>query len=89
MNFKNHKPTFLSILSMVGIILGIPFGIYCLSLTGGASLGGVFVFGFAIVLAIILAIDRVLITLIDQKKLSIIEFILTLLLISIYYMYQD
>jgi hypothetical protein len=43
MDLKKYKPTFVSVLAVVGIILGIPFGAYCLTLKGGASLGGILV----------------------------------------------
>ena len=48
MDLKKYKPTFVSVLAVIGIVLGIPFGAYSLTLKGGASLGGVLVFGIVI-----------------------------------------
>lgn len=67
MDLKKYKPTFVSILAFIGIVLGITFGAYCLTLKGGASLGGVLVFGIVIGLAIILAIDRILASFLTLK----------------------
>lgn len=44
MNFKKNNPTFFSVLSIIGISIGIPFGFYGMTLTGGASLAGVVIF---------------------------------------------
>ncbi|MDI9309307.1 MAG: hypothetical protein QM535_03735 [Limnohabitans sp.] len=86
MNLKKYKPTFVAVLAVFGIIFGIPFGAYCLTLTGGASLGGVVVFGIVFVLAILLAFDRLLVSCFDTKKVSIVELVLFTLGLIIYYL---
>ncbi len=73
MNFKKYNPTFFSVISIIGIIVGIPVGIYGLTLTGGASLIGEVILAIVIGLFILLVIDRVLASLFDPKKISIIE----------------
>ncbi|RAR70629.1 hypothetical protein [Flavobacterium aciduliphilum] len=89
MDFKKHKPTFVSVISVIGIILGIPFGAYCLTLKGGASLGGVLVFGIVIALAVLLAIDRILASFFDPKKLSLIEFGMSVICLLIYFTVEN
>ena len=89
MDIKKYKPTFVSVLAVTGIVLGIPFGAYCLTLKGGASLGGVLVFGIVIGLAILLAIDRMLASFFDTKKLSIIEFGMCVICLLIYFAVED
>lgn len=85
MDLKKYKPTFVSVLAVIGIVLGIPFGAYCLTLKGGASLGGVLVFGIVIGLAILLAIDRMLTSFFDAKKLSLIEFGMCVICLLVYF----
>lgn len=68
MDFKKLKPTFGFIMCIIGIVLGIPFGFYCLTLKGGASLGGVFIFGIVIGLTILFAIDTMLVSFLNPKK---------------------
>ena len=89
MDLKKYKPTFVSVISVIGIVLGIPFGAYCLTLKGGASLGGVLVFGIVIGLAILLAIDRMLASFFDTKKLSIIEFGMFVICLLIYFAVEN
>lgn len=89
MNFKKYKPTFLSVIAVAGIILGIPFGIYCTTLTGGASLGAVVVFAIVIGLALLLAVDRILVNSFDPKKLSWVEFFVTLVFLVIFWLRAD
>jgi hypothetical protein len=80
------KPTFFSILSIIAIIVGIPYGIYGLTLKGGASLGGVLILIGVFLAIIILAIDRGIVSKVKPLKLSIIEILLsiTFLVISQY-----
>ena len=85
MDIKKLKPTFFSILSVIGIIIGIPFGLYGLTLSGGASLGGVLILGGVIGLVILLAIDRALASTITPKKLSIYELIISIAFLMIYF----
>jgi hypothetical protein len=89
MDLKKYKPTFVSVLAVVGIILGIPFGAYCLTLKGGASLGGILVFGVVIGLAVLLAIDRMLAPFFDVKKLSLIEFGMLVICLLVYFGTED
>lgn len=89
MNYKNLKPTFASVLSISGIVIGIPFSAYCMTLTGGASLAGVLVFGIVISLAIILAIDRILASFFNPKKLSLIEIVFCTLVLILYLINTD
>jgi hypothetical protein len=89
MNIEKFKPTFVSVLSIIGIVAGIPFGFYCLTLTGGASLGGVIVFGIVIGLAVLLAIDRLLVSFLNPKRLSIIEFGICVICLLIYFATED
>ena len=89
MDIKKLKPTFVSVLSIIGIVLGIPFGAYCLTLNGGASLGGVVVFGIVVALAALLAIDRILASFFNPKKLSLIEFGISVICLIAYYVIQD
>lgn len=89
MDLKKYKPTFVAVIAFIGIVLGIPFGAYCLTLKGGASLGGVLVFGIVIGLAILLAIDRILASFFDTKKLSIIEFGIFVVCLLIYFATED
>jgi hypothetical protein len=89
MDLKKYKLTFVSVLAVVGIILGIPFGAYCLTLKGGASLGGILVFGVVIGLAVLLAIDRMLAPFFDVKKLSLIEFGMLVICLLVYFGTED
>lgn len=84
MNIKKHKPTFLSVVSIIGIIIGIPFGFYGMTLTGGASLTGVVIFAVVIGLFILLVLDRFLVSIFDPKKLSIIELGIFIILLTIF-----
>ncbi|GAA4080012.1 hypothetical protein GCM10022389_27670 [Flavobacterium cheonanense] len=87
--FEKYKPTFVAVIAVIGIVLGIPFGAYCLTLKGGASLGGVLVFGIVIGLAILLAVDRMLASFFDTKKLSIIEFGIFVICLLVYFANED
>ena len=89
MNIEKFKPTFVSVLAIIGIVAGVPFGTYCLTLTGGASLGGVIVFGVVIGLAVLLAIDRMLASSLNPKTLSIIEFGICIICLLIYFVIED
>jgi hypothetical protein len=89
MDLKKYKPTFVSVLAVVGIILGIPFGAYCLTLKGGASLGGILVFGVVIGLVVLLAIDRMLAPFFDVKKLSLIEVGMLVNCLLVYFATED
>lgn len=79
-----EKPTLFSILSIVGIIVGVPFGIYGLTLKGGESLGGTLILVGVFILIIILAIDRGLVSKIKPVKLSIFELLFATVCLTIY-----
>jgi len=73
-NFRN-KPTLFLIIGIFVLFIGIPFGIYGLTLNGGASLGGVLVLIGVFICIPFLVIDRILVNKIKPLKLSIYELI--------------
>ncbi len=73
-NLKN-KPTLFLIIGIFIFIVGIQYGIYGLTLNGGASLGGVLVLLGVFIFIPFLAIDRILVNKIKPFKLSIYELI--------------
>lgn len=74
-----YKPTLFLIVGTIILIIGIPFGLYALTLNGGRSLGGVLVLlGVAIFLPFLI-IDRILVNRINPLKLSIFELILSVI----------
>jgi hypothetical protein len=79
-----EKSTLFSILSILGIIVGIPYGIYGLTLDGGQSLAGSLVLVGVMILIVILAIDRGIVEKVKPLKLSLIELILSVIVITIY-----
>ncbi|MEP2913283.1 MAG: hypothetical protein ABJO96_07575 [Nonlabens ulvanivorans] len=77
-NFKQNlrnKPTLFLIIGIFVLFIGIPFGIYGLTLNGGASLGGVLVLLGVFICIPFLVIDRILVNKIKPFKLSIYELI--------------
>jgi hypothetical protein len=78
------KPTFFSILSIIAILIGIPYGTYGLTLKGGASLGGFLILIQVLIAIIILVIDRGIVSKIKPLKLSIIEISFSIIFIVIY-----
>lgn len=89
MNLEKYKPTFFSVLSIFGIIVGIPFGIYATTLRGGASLAAVVIFAVVIGLIILLVLDRVLVSIFNPKNLSIVEFVISIILLTIFFIRID
>lgn len=79
------KPTIISILGLILILIGLPFGIYGLTLDGGASLGGVLTLFGVLIVVIIFIIDRVAAEKINNRKLNITETILLLVLTSVFF----
>ncbi|WP_035086358.1 hypothetical protein [Aquimarina latercula] len=76
---------------MIGIIvfaLGIPSGIYGLTLNGGASLGGVLILSGVILFIPFFIIDRILVKQIKPLKLSILELIFSLIILLCYNIQQ-
>ena len=78
------KPTIFLILGIILISIGLPFGIYGLTLSGGASLGGVLILTGVFITIICVIIDRILIRFINQRKLNIIELIFLIVGTTIY-----
>ena len=83
-----QKPTIFLVLGIIIVSIGLPFGIYGLTLSGGASLGGTLILIGVFITLIFLVIDRILVRFINQKKLNIIELIF-LLVVSTIYLYQN
>lgn len=77
------KPTLFFILGAAFIIVGIPFVLYSSTLTGGESLGGTLVLVGMFVVALIMAVDRIIVTKIKTRKINITESLL--LVIAIFY----
>lgn len=83
-----NKPTLFLFLGSILILIGIPSGIYGMTLTGGASLGGVLILTAVFVVLFCLIADRILVKKIDNKKLSIYELLFLILAIT-FYNYQN
>ncbi len=86
-NFKQNiksKPTLFLIIGIIVLIIGIPAGIYGLTLNGGASLGGVLILVGIIAFLPFLVIDRILVNRIKPLKLSIFELILSAIVLFYY-----
>ena len=79
-NLKN-KPTLFLIIGIVVLIIGIPAGLYGLTLNGGASLGGALILIGVIAFIPFFVIDRILVNRIKPLKLSIYEFILIVIVL--------
>lgn len=79
-----NKPTLLFILTSILLLIGVPYGIYGLTLDGGASLGGALILMADFVIFIALLIDRAIVNKIPPVRLSIYEFVFLVLCITIY-----
>jgi hypothetical protein len=77
--FKN--PTIFLIIGIILVLVGLPFGIYGLTLNGGASLGGILILFGVLIVGLILILDRIFANRVNTKKLNGIE--LTLLIVGI------
>ena len=82
------KPTLFLFLGSILILIGLPSGIYGMTLNGGASLGGVLILTAVFVVLFCLIVDRILVKKIDNKKLSIYELLFLMLAITVYF-YQN
>jgi len=80
--FKN--PTILSILGIILILIGLPFGIHGLTLNGGGSLGGAIILFGVFIIGLIVILDRILVTRVNKKKLNGIELVLLIVGITIF-----
>lgn len=83
-----QRPTIFLILGIIIVSIGLPYGIYGLTLSGGASLGGTLILIGIFITFIFVLIDRILVRFINQKKLNIIELIF-LFFVSTIYLYQN
>lgn len=83
-----QKPTIFLVFGIIIVSIGLPFGIYGLTRSGGASLGGTLILIGVFITLIFLVIDRILVRFINQKKLNIIELIF-LLVVSTVYLYKN
>lgn len=83
-----QKPTVFFVIGLILIIIGLPLGIYGLTLSGGASLGGALILIAVFIVFIFFFLDRILIRLIGRKKLNIYE-ALFLIIASVIYLYQN
>lgn len=83
-NLRN-KPTLFLIIGILVLIIGVPAGLYGLTLNGGASLGGVLILIGIIAFIPFLVIDRILVNRIKPLKLSIFELILILIFLMLNY----
>ena len=81
-NLKN-KPTLFLIVGILVLIIGIPAGLYGLTLNGGGSLGGVLILFGVIAFLPFLVIDRILVNRIKPLKLSIFELVLIAIILLI------
>jgi hypothetical protein len=78
------KPTVFLILGLILIGIGLPYGIYGLTFTGGGSLGGALVLIAVIIVVVIVVIDRYLARIINTRKLNIYEIIFLILGVILY-----
>lgn len=86
--FKN--PTFISIITIIIVTLGIPLIVYQLfTFDSSESLGITIEVIFLVVLFVLLIIDRFLLLSINNKKLSVIEAVLITGYLANYYFTHD
>jgi len=79
-----RKPTLILFLSSILLLIGIPSGIYGLTLDGGASLGGALILLAEGIVLVALFIDRALVDKVSPLRLSIYELVFLLLGITVY-----
>ena len=70
------KPTLFLFLGILTIVLGLPAGIYGLTLSGGASLGGAIILTAVAIAFIILMLDRIIVRTVNPLYLSIVELLI-------------
>jgi len=66
------------------LVIGIPTGLYGLTLNGGASLGGVLILSGVFIFLPFLVMDRILVNQIKPFKLSVYELIFILIILFCY-----
>ncbi len=84
-DFLFLKPTLFSVLGILLLVIGIPSGIYGLTLKGGSSLGGTLILIGCLLIGVIFIIDRVIVQFVNQKKVNIFESIILFLFIIYYF----
>lgn len=78
------KPTLILVIAIIIIIIGIPSGIYGLTLNGGASLGGVLILIGVFITFLILLLDRFFVSFVNYKKLNFFEFLFLIITVTLY-----
>jgi hypothetical protein len=79
-----RKPTIFSLMGIVVLLFGLPYGIYGLTWSGGASLGGILILIAATIAFFVLVLDRNCSKKISTSKLNLIEISLLILIFVIY-----
>ena len=72
------NPTVFSVLGIIALIIGLPFGIYGLTLDGGGSLGGAIILIWLFIVALIITVDRLVVLKVNSRKVNLFESILLL-----------
>lgn len=79
------KPTIIFIIGIILLVIGIPYGIYGLTLPGGDSLGGALILFIAIPCVLFfVAFDRILVQFLSQKILNLSEVIFLIIAATVY-----
>ena len=80
------KPTIFSIAGSLTITLGVPFGVYTLTLERFKAVLGIIIFFYVIVAGIIVLLDRFLIKrCISLLKINILELLISLMVLYFYF----
>lgn len=74
-------PSLLSVLGIIGILIGIPFAIKAYRLPGPQAMMALFVLGFVLLCILAIIIDRILVFYIPPSSLSKYELVFLLLVI--------
>lgn len=82
------RPTLFLLLGIPLIVIGIPAGIYGMTLGGGASLGGVLILGYVLAILAVVLVDRFAVKFTSNKTLSLIELFVLVFGLTIHY-YQN
>jgi len=82
------RPTLFLLLGIPLIVIGIPAGIYGMTLGGGASLVGVLILGYVLAILAVVLVDRFAVKFTSNKTLSFIELFVLLFGLTIHY-YQN
>lgn len=82
---SKYNITLILLVSIPLLLVGIPSGIYAMTLRGGASLGAVLIFFGVFVVTTLLVIDRFLAKKINPVKLSLFELAFIVISLLVYY----